>query len=194
LLNVMAYDGVPPQHSTFEFALSALHHWESYGVPRNKLMLGVPFYGRNEDGTGYSYSDIFSTYHPGPEDDFVDGIGFNGANTIMDKTAYVIRNGYHGIMIWELSQDTCGRGSLLNAVADTIASFTSALPDVNAPLDVNEFQSGRSAHKTLPAKNAEINCVNSRLAGGATYVSYEVLSAEMVGSSDLLGQKVPFSE
>jgi len=139
MVNVMAYDGTPPDHSKFDFAVSALHHWEAYGAPREKLMLGVPFYGRDEDGIGYSYSDIFNTYHPGPNEDFIDGIGFNGVNTIKEKTAYIVNKGYCGIMIWELSQDTLGRGSLLSAITDTIEALTSENADVNTPSDVNDF-------------------------------------------------------
>jgi len=149
LVNVMAYDGTPPNHSTFEFAVSAFHHWEAYGAPREKLLLGVPFYGISEDEAGYSYSYIFNTYQPGPDEDLVDGIGFNGVSTIKEKTAYVVNNGYRGIMIWELSQDTFGRGSLLSAINDTIEALTSENPDVNTPSDVNDFHTFDSKYEKI---------------------------------------------
>ena len=139
-LNVMAYDGTPPYHSTFDFAVSALDHWEDYGAPREKLTLGLPFYGKNEDGTGYAYHDIFDAYHPGPDTDFIGGIGFNGINTIKDKTVYAVNNGYRGIMIWEISQDTTDGSSLLTAVADAITSCPPADLDGNGRVDLNDFQ------------------------------------------------------
>ena len=125
-LNVMAYDDTPLHHSTFDFALSSLAHWENYGAPREKLMLGVPFYGKKANGTGYAYKYIIDTYHPGPEVDFVGGIGFNGIDTIKRKAEYVINNGFRGIMIWEISQDTTDDSSLLTAIKDTIIAASPA--------------------------------------------------------------------
>ncbi len=144
-LNVMAYDGTPPHHSTFDFAVSALDHWEDYGAPREKLMLGLPFYGKSENGTGYAYHDIFDAYHPGPNTDFIGGIGFNGINTIKDKTAYAVNNGYRGIMIWEISQDSIDGSSLLTAIADAITSRLPADLDGNGRIDLNDFQIFASA-------------------------------------------------
>lgn len=144
-LNVMAYDATPPHHSTFDFAVSALDHWEDYGAPREKLMLGLPFYGKSADGTGYAYRDIRDMYHPAPDTDFVGGIGFNGITTIKNKTTYVVRNGYRGIMIWEIAQDTTDGSSLLTAAADAIANSLGANPDPNMLTDVNDPQGLGSA-------------------------------------------------
>lgn len=143
LINVMAYDAAPPHHSTFDFAVSALRHWEDYGAPREKLMLGLPFYGKSEDGTGYAYRDIFDMYRPDPDTDFVGGIGFNGIHTIKAKTAYVVSNGYGGVMIWEITQDTTDGSSLLTAVRDAIASSLSANLDGSDLGDLNDNSDGR---------------------------------------------------
>ena len=45
-LNVMCYDFAPANHSTYANAISGLVDWSNYGVPKNKLVMGVPFYGR----------------------------------------------------------------------------------------------------------------------------------------------------
>jgi Glycosyl hydrolases family 18 len=149
-VNVMAYDATPPHHSTFDFAISALDHWEQYGVPRRKLVLGLPFYGKTKDGTGYAYRDIFDAYHPDPDADFVGGIGFNGVSTIKKKTAYVVNNGYRGIMIWEISQDTSGQSSLLDAVVDAIMDCLPADLDGNGRIDLNDLQVFASAWHSDP--------------------------------------------
>ncbi len=138
-VNVMAYDGTPPHHSKFDFAVSALDHWEGYGAPRGKLMLGVPFYGKSEDGTGHAYHDIFDAYHPGPDMDFVGGIGFNGITTVKNKTTYAVRNGYRGVMIWEISQDTMDGSSLLTAVGDAITSCLHVNRDGNGGVDLYDL-------------------------------------------------------
>jgi GH18 family chitinase len=149
-LNVMAYDGPPPHHSTFDFALSALGHWEDYGTPRAKLMLGLPFYGKSAGNMGYSYRQIVEAFHPEPDTDFVGGIGFNGIETIREKTAYVLDNGYRGVMIWELSQDAPGDSSLMTAIADTIMAGLPANFDGNDAVDLHDFRVLGSAWRSDP--------------------------------------------
>jgi chitinase len=127
-LNVMAYDmGYP--HSEFEESIGALEHWEDMGMERERLMLGVPFYGRKPNGDAYTYSYIMDTYSPEPDVDLVNTIYFNGIDTIKQKTTYVVENGYGGIMIWEVGQDTTDETSLLKAIGD--AMLYALEPDFN---------------------------------------------------------------
>ena len=118
-LHIMAYDmGVP--HSSYADAISSLNHWGSFGFSNDKMYLGVPFYGKDSQGT-YTYKYIIDTYAPAPEVDLIGGINFNGIDTIKDKTRYVVENQYAGIMIWEISQDTDDGSSLLTAINEVIA-------------------------------------------------------------------------
>ena len=128
-IGVMAYDmGYP--HSEFEESIGALEHWESKGMEREKLMLGVPFYGRKPNGDAFTYSYIMDTYSPEPDVDEVNNIiYFNGIDTIKQKTTYVVENGYGGIMIWEVGQDTTDETSLLKAIGD--AMLYALEPDFN---------------------------------------------------------------
>src|SRR4030043_468360 len=51
-LNIMAYDGGYP-HSTYSLAVSALNYWRARGLPKEKAVLGVPFYGKDSAGNYY---------------------------------------------------------------------------------------------------------------------------------------------
>ncbi len=115
-VNIMAYDMGTP-HSSYWAAISTLTYWEDFGFPREKEFLGVPFYGRSSSGA-YTYKQIMDTYAPAPDIDLVDGINFNGIDTIKAKAKYASINGYAGIMIWEISQDTSDETSLLTAIHD----------------------------------------------------------------------------
>lgn len=128
-LHVMAYDMYMPDHSTWEDSLAALAHWESYGFPRDKILLGMPFYGRDVNWGFYGYKEIVRTYQPAPEIDEVDGVCFNGLSTIRRKTRHTAENGYGGVMVWELTQDTTDHTSLLTAIADT--ALQALPPDFN---------------------------------------------------------------
>jgi len=136
-LHIMAYDMGRP-HSTFEDAVAALHHWESFGVPRSKMVLGLPFYGRDADPDSwvyYPYREIVALYAPPPEADDVAGINFNGIKTIQTKTAYIVEQHYGGVMIWELTNDSDDTTSLLTAIAQAVHRNTP--PDFNCDNNID---------------------------------------------------------
>lgn len=113
-LNLMCYHFTSSNHSTYTQSVNAMLDWTNYGVQKNKLVMGIPFYGLQ----GPTYSDpakIYSTImnealaadgvFPGPEIDYVAPFYFNGVETIRRKSEYVLNNGYGGMMIWEVGQD-----------------------------------------------------------------------------------------
>ncbi len=116
-IHVMSYDR-GPRHSTYTQAVADLNTFVSAGLPKEKLVLGVPFYGREIANTenAYSYADIVEKFHPMPALDEMSGIFFNGIQTIQRKTCYARQNGFGGVMIWELGQDTADSSSLLQAI------------------------------------------------------------------------------
>jgi chitinase len=127
-INIMAYDGENgPGHSTFSFSETSLGYWNHRGVPKEKLVLGVPFYGRLNyksykdlvaENRNYAYQDVvknnkFTCY-------------YNGIETIKEKTRLALRRG-SGIMAWEISLDTNDDLSLLKTIYNTAkeASYSS---------------------------------------------------------------------
>ena len=116
---VMAYDQGTP-HSPFAGATRDMKHWEKQGVPKSKLVLGIPFYGRNDKNKAMTYDEILRRFNPSSELDLAGGYHFNGPATIRKKTAYAIKQGYGGVMIWELGQDAKGKNSLLHAIGQKV--------------------------------------------------------------------------
>lgn len=135
---IMCYDftgpwSAPGPHSSYEQSIGSgssvnstgLAYWIGYrGWPKEKIVLGVPFYGRDFDnggGEGISYSDILILNPDAYKYDRVDNIYYNGTGTISRKIQYVIDNKLPGIMIWEIGQDSSADStSLLNAIYKTI--------------------------------------------------------------------------
>ena len=133
-LQVMAYDfsgpwSSPGPHSAFEDAIGSgnnvnstgLSYWSGYrNWPDKNILLGVPFYGRNFDdggGNGIAYSDILKIQPDAYLSDRVNNIYYDGIVTMAKKTQYVVDNGFSGIMIWELTQDSrVDSVSLLDAI------------------------------------------------------------------------------
>lgn len=116
-IHVMSYDH-EGRHATFEQAAADIQAFVARGAPREKLLLGVPFYGRDVDNfsRALTYAEIVSRYQPAPEVDEAGGVYFNGPATIQQKTRYTREQHLGGVMIWELGQDTKDEASLLQAI------------------------------------------------------------------------------
>lgn len=133
-LMVMSYDfsgtwSDPGPHSAYADAIGSgntrsstgLAYWVNYrGWPKDHILLGVPFYGKDFDqGGGFllKYSEILNQFPDAYKYDRINNIYYDGIKTMADKTQYVIDNGFSGIMIWEITQDSkADSTSLLNAI------------------------------------------------------------------------------
>lgn len=131
-LNIMAYDGAGPwnpeapgQHSSLGFAKEAVAYWTRRGLPKDKAVLGVPFYGYGFGEAfrdrSYSYSEILAA-HPGADqhDQVGKTIWHNGIPTLRAKAGLVMEQELGGVMIWSLDNDVKGEKSLLNAVHEVL--------------------------------------------------------------------------
>ncbi|WP_434445253.1 glycosyl hydrolase family 18 protein [Lentzea sp. E54] len=118
-LNIMAYDGGSP-HANYDWSINSVNFWKSRGLPAGKAVLGVPFYSRP---TYISYRDLVAQDPANANRDCYNGNCYNGVPTIKRKTQWALSNA-GGIMNWELSQDTTGSTSLLNAIWETASGGT----------------------------------------------------------------------
>lgn len=141
-VNIMSYDAVGPgwgqagvEHSSYAMAVSDINIWKSRGLPKHKLVLGVPFYGYGFNGyaAAYDFNSILSQFGAGAAQGDVIGnrcagcsyITYNGIPTIREKTRLALQEG-SGVMVWELSQDTQGANSLLAAIHNQLGNSNSS--------------------------------------------------------------------
>ena len=133
-VNVMSYDRTGPwrpekpgPHAAYEHAVEDLEYFGVVrNIPKEKMTLGVPFYGYGygpeltSPAISMSYGEIVSTF-PGAEkvDEWRrdDGkiIYYNGLPTIRKKVA-LAKEKASGIMIWQVRGDAKGAKSLLKAI------------------------------------------------------------------------------
>ena len=129
-INIMAYDATGPwrpndpgQHSSFTLAENALDFWNiQKGISKEKLVLGVPFYGRDfnpSDFKALTYESILSLNSEYAYSDEVGLLYYNGIPTIVEKTKLALEKA-NGVMIWELGQDAFNDLSLLSAIDQVV--------------------------------------------------------------------------
>lgn len=125
-LNIMAYDGGNGnRHSPYSFAEGAAKYWnETRGFSKEKLVLGVPFYGRP---SWKAYNQIVAEDKTAPSKDNIGDVFYNGIDTIKRKTN-LAKNNCSGLMIWEISQDTLDKTSLITAAAEVFGYKAPEIP------------------------------------------------------------------
>lgn len=122
-LGIMTYDdNLPGQpHASYDFMVTYANQWATRGLPRSKLVPGIPFYAR-PSGSPYRY--YVGLDRANADVDVVGGSGYNGRPTVRRKTQWALANA-GGVMFWELSQDTHDDTSLVA----TVNSVTGGGPD-----------------------------------------------------------------
>ncbi len=126
---VMLYDMIDGEgrHATYEDTVKAVEKIGIYGMPFEKVNVGLPFYSRPTDMTAYWYGynscydgiDEDGWYHC---DDIDKDFWFNTPEVIRAKTDYAINHGFGGVMIWHYNCDlpSSHEDSLLRAVGTAI--------------------------------------------------------------------------
>ncbi|XP_071105825.1 chitotriosidase-1-like [Haliotis cracherodii] len=151
LINLMTYD----MHGGWEEIQTAAHHsalygtptdktynvdylatyWAQLGVPKDKILLGLPFYSRTytlaggnvigpgkagtysgENGT-LAYYEVCKILQDGATGQRIDAqkvpflvsknqwVGYDDEKSLAAKVKYVIDNGFGGVMVWALDMD-----------------------------------------------------------------------------------------
>lgn len=116
-IQLMSYD-YGQRHSTFEQASADVQSFIAKGIPPEKLILGMPFYGRDvkDRRKTITYKDAVKRFQPGENVDEIEGYFFNGPKTIRRKTRMAMDSKIGGVMVWEIGQDSQTEYSLIKAI------------------------------------------------------------------------------
>jgi len=135
-VNIMAYDltghwapDQPGPHAPYLLAKSALTYWKSQGLPEEKLVLGLPFYGwdfSSKRVRSMNFAEIVAENPAFAHQDQMGKVYYNGLTTIAAKTELAMQEA-GGVMIWEIGRDAFGTPySLLTAIGNTIHGTSEA--------------------------------------------------------------------
>ncbi len=140
-----SYAGIPADRADF-YSSNAVTLLKSFGVPANKILLGIGFYGRGWTGVtqstagGSASAAAAGTYETGIEDYKVlktscpatgtiagtayahcgnNWWSYDTPSTIQGKMNYAKQQGLGGAFFWEFSGDT-SNGELIKAISDNL--------------------------------------------------------------------------
>ena len=94
----------------------------NFGVPRSKIIVGVPFTGypqsqANNTTVSMSYANIVYNTSPALTDNVSGLYGYNGVGLVEWKANYLRQNGYYGFLGYDITQDSQGdKYSLVKAI------------------------------------------------------------------------------
>ena len=115
-VNIMTYDG--PDHGTMEQFERGLSYWSERGLPEEKIVMGVPFYGDPD----MPYFKIVQADPNAAQTDIFDYYGityhYNGIPTLQTKTRIAMEKAA-GMMFWALDHDAQGDLSLVKSIYQT---------------------------------------------------------------------------
>ncbi len=208
-INMMAYDlAIAPQnaagpHSPMSWAQENFNHWRNKGMPANKLVLGVPFYGYAwgsyaADGSSQDYCAIVTKY-PGAENTDQQGSGsnavyYNGIPTIKAKAQYVKSSQMGGIMIWEQTGD-CASGpkSLLDVINVVFDTKVGVEDNTAKNMNLEMFPNPASDQLNVSFDLAEKSTVNLEIYSVDGKLVYQLTNGTFQGQTKVVVSTKEFS-
>ncbi len=160
-INIMAYDENSYDHSNYDVGVKSVNYWVGRGLAKDKAVLGVPFYGR-DNCCAYKtagYNEILAMGGSPTADTYNNKIGYNGIPTMKRKTTYAM-GACGGIMIWSLDTDVKGANSLLSAIDEVVKANSNPVPD------------NLAKGKAVTVSSTEVSTTASLVAGNATDGNY----------------------
>ena len=137
-VNIMAYDGQwdgeynAANLSPYPYNQNIVTYWsnlfDSNGLSREKLVLGVPLYAQPENPNikQVSYGAIINSNPENAGRDTVKLNGttyhYNGVATVQKKTKLAMDHGFGGMMLWEIGHDAGGAHSLIGTISEVLAN------------------------------------------------------------------------
>ncbi|MGE5364063.1 MAG: glycosyl hydrolase family 18 protein [Bacteroidota bacterium] len=139
---------------------NSVKYFTGKGMPKNKLLIGTPFYGYNLKAkapyAAHTKNEGVSIIYPASLQKIAEGweyhwdettkvpylqdkahtqfISFDDTNSVKYKSDYVVRNGLQGTIIWELRQDYNGTAQpLLRTIGSYMLNPPTAAPASPAP-------------------------------------------------------------
>ncbi|WP_430817625.1 glycosyl hydrolase family 18 protein [Carboxylicivirga sp. RSCT41] len=108
-VNLMTYDNVSPSkgHASYDLVKRSVKRFIKHGIPPEKLLVGVPFYGRHRLSRQktMAYHQVPGLWESISDKGEYEGYYFSSPANLKRKMDLINKKKLGGIMIWELGHD-----------------------------------------------------------------------------------------
>ncbi len=115
-ITVMSYDLYGAQHAPLWYADTSIAFWANRGMPREKIILGMPLYARP---SWKQYRELVAENRGNAWRDYASGTSgeswYNGLATLKEKTRMALLSA-GGVMLFDIHEDTHDATSVLKMV------------------------------------------------------------------------------
>ncbi|WP_017257166.1 LamG-like jellyroll fold domain-containing protein [Pedobacter arcticus] len=154
--SIQSYGPSPDRYPYNEF-VSNVSTILNYGYPKNKVVMGLPFYAAASDNSKVTttYKTIVSQYPSlSPALDIIDvsinsvpvSMTYNGQETIVNKAKYIRDQDLLGVMYWDLATDVDVSNNLsllksLNSILNANLGLVTDATETPLPVSLESFKS-----------------------------------------------------
>jgi GH18 family chitinase len=121
-----------PYHALFDDSITVMQKWSDSGFPKSKLLMGIPFYARDNYKLWIPYDQIVDQFNPSNSQNSVSVSTFMGKKVSggvlwwgsieldTQKSDWIKANNYGGVMLYSLGTDKLqsSKSKLLNIYLD----------------------------------------------------------------------------
>lgn len=159
-ISVMSYDLYGSQHAPLWYADTSIEFWANSGMPREKIILGMPLYARPSwkqyrELVAESRGNAWQDYAPGPPMES----WYNGLATLKEKTRIALLNA-GGVMLFDIHEDTHDSTSVLSMVDELKNRSVDTDPEelrkeVTCVMNTHELQFVSNSQTGIPFINPD---------------------------------------
>lgn len=198
-ITIMSYDLYGKQHAPLWYADTSIEFWANRGMPREKIILGMPLYARPSwkqyrHLVAESRGNAWRDYAPGsPLESW-----YNGLATLQEKTRRALL-GAGGVMLFDIHEDTQDATSVLRMVDALKTRAVDSDPEVfrqevTTVMNAHQLQFSSIRETGIPFLNTDnhvmmpIKRTMEAMGATVTYTpSDEVIRVEKDGHTLLIG-------
>ncbi len=159
-ITVMSYDLYGSQHAPLWYADTSIAFWANRGMPREKIILGMPLYARP---SWKQYRELVAESRENAWQDYAPGAPleswYNGLATLKEKTRMALLDA-GGVMLFDIHEDTLDGTSVLSMVAALKTRAAQTDPEelrqeITCVMNTHELQFTSSKETGKPFINPE---------------------------------------
>ena len=202
-ISIQSY-GPSPERFPYDEFVRNVNAMLAYGFPKNKLVMGLPFYGSTAKKSTTAYLDIlkiFPNLDPALDqvsmtlNNEVQTVIFNGQQTVINKTKFVRDQNLAGVMYWDISTDIDvvqplsllrAMNSVMNANVELVTDEEGTLPVKFTSFTAKQVNNQINLNWSTASENNSLEFIVERSEDGLDFSAIGTVKAAGNSSASLI--------